>query len=317
MHQANARTSHPTDLSASPLAVLSVNGVSKKYGETVALEDVSFTVERGEVVGLLGPNGAGKTTLLESICGLRTCDLGFVEAFGDRVAPGDSRVWSRMAISLPARSLPSRARVGEVVELYRTIHDVPEPAAQILSEVGLLECARRNPGKMSNGQQQRLTLALTLMGRPELMLLDEPTSELDPHGRRTVWSLIQRFMAEGERSVLLATHQMDEAATLCDKVGILLKGRLAAFGPPEALIARYCPGVTLVIETSGPVDLELRDATLVDCKAGVTRYRSQRVASTVADLFARVPEGRIGSLQILKPTLEDVFFAVTGSVLDV
>ena len=295
---------------------LSVTRVRKRYGETLALDDVSLEVARGETVGLLGPNGAGKTTLIEIICGLRGADYGAVTAFGDAVTPNDKKVWRRMAIALPASSLPPRARVGELVELYRAIYGLEDDDWDILADVGLGECRSRLPNKMSNGQKQRLSLALTLLGGPDLLVLDEPTSELDPHGRRTIWELIRDFRRTNDRAVLLATHQMDEAAALCDKVGILVRGRIAAFGPPDDLISRYCPGNTLVVRTGTPEAPQLRDSVLQNVRDGAAHYRTEKLASTMADLVSKVPESALSSIQVLRPTLEDVFFAVTGESLD-
>ncbi|MGZ8284649.1 MAG: ABC transporter ATP-binding protein [Allosphingosinicella sp.] len=298
------------------MQALSVSRVRKRYGETLALDDVSLEVSCGETVGLLGPNGAGKTTLIEIICGLRGADYGTVLAFDEAVVLNDKRVWRRMAIALPANSLPPRSRVGELAELYKKIYGLGDDTGDILAAVGLADCRSRVPSKMSNGQKQRLTLALTLLGRPDLMVLDEPTSELDPHGRRTIWDLIREFRSTGQRAVLLATHQMDEAAALCDKVGILVKGRIAAFGPPDDLIARYCPGNTLVFRTSLAEPPQLRDATLMDFRDDTARYATLNLASAMADLIAKVPESGLNSIQVLRPTLEDVFFAVTGESLD-
>lgn len=294
---------------------LNVSSVSKSYGDVVALDDVSLSIMQGEAVGLLGPNGAGKTTLLEIICGLRSPDFGAVEAFGRQIKAGDDYQWFRMGIALPSYSLPTRARTSELITLYKAIYDNPTPTDELLSSVGILECKSRFPSKMSNGQKQRLTLVLALIGTPELLILDEPTSELDPHGRRLVWQSIEKFRGEKQGAMLLATHQMDEAQALCDKVGILLRGRLAAFDSPDRLIAQYCPGNSVALRDD-PGIYDFRDADYLGVRRDAHHFATPNVASTIADMVNKLSVPSLESLQVLRPTLEDVFFAVTGESLN-
>lgn len=302
-------------MTSSSYQVLGIAGVRKDYGDITALDGVSFSISAGETVGILGPNGAGKTTLLEIVCGYRSADTGAVEAFGELLEPNQPDVWEKMAIALPGFTLPARSRVSEIVELYKVLYSNRSNTQELLESVGLGDLGKRFPPKMSNGQKQRLTLLLALMASPDLLILDEPTSELDPHGRRMVWKAIEGFKAEGEgKSLLLATHQMDEAAALCDKVGILLRGKLAAFDTPEGLIATHCPGNKISIG----VDPQIYDFSAARYIGGTRSgfiFTTEDLPRTLEDIFSKLPSEALASLQVTRPTLEDVFFAVTGEEL--
>ena len=219
------------------MAVIEVHELHKRYGETVALDGVSFDVQAGEVFGLLGPNGAGKTTAVEILEGLRTPDCR--DRPGARPGSGAVRAGSCASGSASSCSRPQlqeKIRVGEALELYAGFYRNPRPVDELLDEWGL--AAKRNTAfkKLSGGQQQRLFLALALLGRPELVFFDEITTGLDPAARRQTWDLVRRIRDSGV-TVVLVSHLMDEVEELCDRVAILDRGRIVALDTPTALIA--------------------------------------------------------------------------------
>lgn len=297
--------------------LLEVEDVRRAYGKVVALDGLSLSVAEGDVVGLLGPNGAGKTTLIEVVCGLRGFDSGSVTAFGRPVRERDRSVWRDMSIALPASTLPPRATAAEVVDLYRHIYGDWRPVRSLLESVGLAEVASRFVSRLSNGQRQRLALLLALMSRPKLLLLDEPTSELDPHGRQAVWDLIRdRYMRDGG-TVLLATHQMDEAMSLCSRVGIIVDGRLAAIDTPDRLIETHCPVYTIIVRTECTDIPDIPGAEIVRSAAGEIHLRTENLWQSIAALadHMHASGGVIQDITVIRPSLEDVFFAVAGRAL--
>ena len=295
-------------------AALQVNRLLKRYGDKIALDHVSLSVERGEVVGILGPNGAGKTTLIDLVCGLRKPDGGDVSILGRPVCYGDPAVWQHVAIALPAASLPPRQTAAEVIALYRDIYGAAAGVADVVRSVGIEAVAHKRIARLSNGQRQRLTVSLALIARPDLLLLDEPTSELDPHGRRAVWTLIREHCSATGRSVLLATHQMDEAAALCDRIAIIVDGRVAALGTPDRLIETYCPGSTIVVRMRDASFRALDTAVRQEARDGTIRFFTRELLPSLKELMGRSEaEGNpIDALHVDRPTLEDVFFAVAG-----
>ena len=217
------------------MAVIEVHELHKRYGETVALDGVSFDVQAGEVFGLLGPNGAGKTTAVEIMEGLRTADSGTVRVLGLDPVRSGPQLRERVGVQLQQAQLQEKIRVGEALELYAGFYRNPRPVDELLDEWGL--AAKRNTAfkKLSGGQQQRLFLALALLGRPELVFFDEITTGLDPAARRQTWDLVRRVRDSGV-TVVLVSHLMDEVEELCDRVAILDRGRIVALDTPTALI---------------------------------------------------------------------------------
>lgn len=297
--------------------LLEVEQVRKNYGKVVALDELSLSIVAGEVVGLLGPNGAGKTTLIEVVCGLRGFDSGSVMAFGRPVLERDRSIWRDMGIALPASTLPPRATAAEVVELYRNIYNDRRPVGTFLESVGLGEVGGRFVSRLSNGQRQRLALLLALMSRPKLLLLDEPTSELDPHGRQAVWDLIRDGYMRDGGTVLLATHQMDEAMTLCSRVGIIVDGRLAAIDTPDRLIETHCPVYTIIVRTTCQSLPDIPGAEIVKVAGGELHLRTGQLWRSIAALadFMHASGGDVQDIKVMRPSLEEVFFAVAGKAL--
>jgi ABC-2 type transport system ATP-binding protein len=216
---------------------LQVRNLRKAYKDVVAVDGLDLEVRTGECFGLLGPNGAGKTTTVEICEGLNTPDSGEVLVLGRTWGDHDRELRQRLGISLQETQFSEKLTVDETVQLFRSFYDRGPASADVIAMVQLQEKARSRVGGLSGGQKQRLALACALVGDPELLFLDEPTTGLDPQSRRQLWELIEQFKADG-RSILLTTHYMDEAERLCDRVAIVDHGRMIALGAPQVLIAR-------------------------------------------------------------------------------
>jgi len=315
-----------TAASASADAMIRVQGLSKRFGDVVAVNDVSFDVHRGEVFAFLGPNGAGKTTTIEILEGLTAPDRGEVEILGMRWTRGSSTraLRERLGIQLQDTQLAEKLTVEETVRLFRSFYRAAHSVEEVLGLVGLEEKRTAWVGKLSGGQKQRLAVACALVSRPELLFLDEPTTGLDPQSRRQLWEVIGRFRAAGG-TVLLTTHYMEEAERLCDRVAIMDHGKVIALGTPRSLIASL--GAEHVVEFAladgaarAPSPAEL--AGLPGVRA--VRPGVDRTALTVAEVHRAVPallgllERRGAELSLLAThhaTLEDVFVSLTGRQL--
>ncbi len=221
---------------ASTPAALEITGLRKRYGQKVAVDDLSLRVDKGEIFGILGPNGAGKTTTVECAEGLRRPDAGRVQVFG--IDPYRDRAAARqlVGVQLQESQLPDKITVGEAIELYASFYDAPADTEALIARLGLEEKRRSRFRKLSGGQKRRLSIALALVGSPRLVVFDELTTGLDPAARRASWKLVEELRAEGV-TVLLVTHYADEAERLCDRVALIQAGRVAACGRPEELIA--------------------------------------------------------------------------------
>ncbi|MFI9597199.1 ABC transporter ATP-binding protein [Nonomuraea sp. NPDC052265] len=217
------------------MTVIEIDDLRKNYRTTRALDGVSLTVERGEIFGLAGPNGAGKTTVVECVSGLRRPDGGSVRVLG--LDPqGDRRaLLQRVGAQLQEAALPDGIKVGEALRLYASLYDHPADWRAIMDEWGLTDRKDARFGGLSGGWKQRLFIALALVGDPEVVLLDELTTGLDPDARRTTWGLI-RTMRDRGITVVLVTHFMDEAEALCDRIAVIDRGRVVAEGSPRELI---------------------------------------------------------------------------------
>ena len=219
------------------MAVIEVQNLHKRYGERVAVEDVSLTVEAGEIFGILGRNGAGKTTTVETIAGLRAPDRGSVRVFGRDPRRDRRELVRRVGVQLQESRQPDKLTVGEALELYASFYERPAEPEALLRELDLLD-ARDTPfGKLSGGMQQRLSIALALVGDPEIAILDELTTGLDPQARRETWELVERVRDRGV-TIVLVTHFMEEAERLADRVALIDAGRVVAIDTPAALSSR-------------------------------------------------------------------------------
>ncbi|HET7745768.1 MAG TPA: ABC transporter ATP-binding protein, partial [Vicinamibacteria bacterium] len=221
-------------MSATP--AVACRGLVKRYGSVVALDGLDLEVSPGECFGLLGPNGAGKTTTVEILEGLKEPDAGEVTVLGQRWEGGGHALRSRLGVQLQETKFPDKLRVREVAELFRSFYARGLRALEALDLVALSEKAEAYVRTLSGGQKQRLSLACALIGDPELLFLDEPTTGLDPQSRRQTWDIVERLTGRG-RTVIITTHYMEEAARLCDRVAIVDRGRVVATDTPAALVS--------------------------------------------------------------------------------
>src|ERR1700732_5242606 len=235
-----------------PRPVIQVSGIRKTYGATVAVDEVSFEVNDGEIFGLIGPNGAGKTTTMECIEGLRTPDRGAISVLGLDPFSDVYQLQERIGVQLQQAQLQKRIKVWEAVDLWASLYQKkPADAERLLDQLGLTD--KRNAWFMnlSGGQKQRLFIALALINDPEVVFLDELTTGLDPQARHAIWDLVRGIRERG-KTVFLTTHLMEEAERLCDRVAIMEHGRIIDIDPPTPLVARHCPERTVILATEDP-----------------------------------------------------------------
>ncbi|REK11187.1 MAG: ABC transporter ATP-binding protein [Planctomycetota bacterium] len=291
-----------------------------------AVRGLDLEVAQGECFGLLGPNGAGKTTTIEILEGLLTATAGEVEILGLAWAQADNEIRQRIGISLQETRLSEKLTVLETITLFRSFYRQGDDPLETLRRVSLEEKAQAMVGKLSGGQKQRLAVATALVGSPELLFLDEPTTGLDPQSRRQLWDII-REIRSGGRTVLITTHYMDEAERLCDRVAIVDLGKVIALGTPRELIASL--GGEHVIEFSiegangslpGPADelLELPGVSAVDGENGLTRLSVTEPHVVLPALLARLDAWQcaLRSLTTRHASLEDVFVKLAGRHLE-
>jgi ABC-2 type transport system ATP-binding protein len=297
---------------------VSIVGLVKRYDRVVAVDGLDLTVRSGECLGLLGPNGAGKTTTIEILAGLLAPTAGDVRVLGRRWGEDDQALRSRLGVSLQETRFPERLKVAEVVSLFRSFYPEGRDVRSVISEVGLGEKAGTWTSRLSGGQRQRLALACALVGDPELLILDEPTTGLDPQARLHVGDTILGYRSLG-RTVLVTTHYMEEAHRLCDRVAIIDRGKAIALGTPAELIATL--GGDLVVE------VELAGGSVEDDEvksvAGVRAVRRSNatILVTASEAHVTVPalldlvrdsDAALSHLTIRHATLEDVYVSLTG-----
>src|SRR6202163_3442517 len=233
-----------------PRPVIQVSGIRKTYGATVAVSEVSFEVNEGEIFGLIGPNGAGKTTTMECVEGVRRPDRGVISILGLDPFRDVYQLQNRIGVQLQQAQLQKRIKVWEAVDLWASLYTKPVDCNRLLEQLGL--SSKRNSWFMtlSGGQKQRLFIALALINDPEVVFLDELTTGLDPQSRRAIWDLVRAIRERG-KTVFLTTHLMEEAERLCDRVAIIEHGRIIDIDCPQSLVKRHCPERTVVLATDG------------------------------------------------------------------
>src|SRR5690349_4091009 len=300
---------------------LAVRGLRKTYGDVVAVDSLDLEVRAGECFGLLGPNGAGKTTTIEICEGLLTPDAGTVDVLGMQWATSGRALRSRLGIQLQETQLSEKLTVAESVRLFRSFYPSGRSVEETIGLVQLEEKRRARVGTLSGGQKQRLAVACALVGDPDLLFLDEPTTGLDPQSRRQLWDIIDAFRNEGGTTVL-TTHYMDEAERLCDHVAIVDHGRVISLGTPRELIASLGAGHVLEFAVEGA---ELDEATLTALpgvksarKAGGSWALQVSAAhETIPALLGALASRGLPLTQLTthSPTLEDVFVTLTGRSL--
>ncbi|MBG0564878.1 ABC transporter ATP-binding protein [Actinoplanes aureus] len=297
------------------MTALEVRNLHKRYGQHVAVEDVSFTVEAGEIFGIIGSNGAGKTTTVESIAGLRTPDSGSISVLGLDPVKDRAEVRERLGVQLQESSLPDAIKVAEALELYSSFYRDPVDWRELMELLGLTEKRNTRYKALSGGQKQRLSIALALVGNPKVAILDELTTGLDPQARRDTWGLIEQVRDSGV-TILLVTHFMDEAERLSDRIAVIDGGRVAAVDTPAGLIAQASAMQRVRFRVSQPLDssvlTELSDVADVEVTGDrwLVTGRGQ-LLSIVAGALARA-QVVAQDLRVDRRNLDDAFVAFTG-----
>jgi len=296
--------------------VILVEGLRKSYGAVEALRGIDLAVERGRLVGILGPNGAGKTTLVETIEGLRSPTSGRVSVLGLDPASAPRAVKEKIGVQLQTTMLQTELTALEIVRLYAALYRRARGAREVLGSVGLPDKAHARVGTLSGGEKQRLALALALVNDPEIVLLDEPTTGLDPLARRAFHDLVRGLRADG-RTVLLTTHYIEEAETLCDRVVVVRRGEIVADGSPFDLLRRASGASTLWIAADGsfdPAPLIAAGCVLAAAEKDHLRFTTHDPTAAVLALgdLLRAQGVRLTDLRMRRPTLEDVYVELVG-----
>ena len=295
--------------------VISANQLQKRYGDHVAVHDISFTVQKGEIFGILGPNGAGKTTTVEMVLGLRKPDQGLVEVLGMNPQQYGAKLRQQIGIQLQQAALPDNIKVWEALSLFASFYNKTVSWEKLVEQWGLSDKRNARFGKLSGGQKQRLFIALALLNDPEVVFLDEITTGLDPQARRHTWELIKTIQAQG-KTVVLVTHFMDEAETLCDRIAVVDSGRIIALDTPQALIEQL-DGQNRVRFTQ----VNGFNATTLKNLPGVERVEQSGLevvvygnGTMVGQVTAHLAQANAlpSDLKVEQANLEDVFLALTG-----
>jgi ABC-2 type transport system ATP-binding protein len=298
-------------------AALRVDNLQKSYGRHKAVAGISLEIARKEIFGLLGPNGAGKTTTIECIIGLRSADLGMVEVNGLDAAKNSRQVKDQLGVQLQETALHDKITTMEALELFASFYSSPADPERLLKQFSLVDTARARYETLSTGQKQRLAVALAMINRPTVLLLDEPTAGLDPQSRRELQKIIREIRDEG-RSVLITTHYIEEAELLCDRVGIIDRGKMIALGTVEELLAGARTLPRVVAKTSRPPNLEklkqLNGVQKADLEFGGCTLQTLNVSQTIVELVGHLQADNIElwDIKIHRPSLEDLFIELTG-----
>ena len=296
--------------------IIEVSKIRKAYGKTVAVDEVSFAVEEGEIFGLIGPNGAGKTTTMECVEGLRRPDRGTISVLSLDPIRDARTLQQKVGVQLQQAQLQKRIKVREAVDLWASLYPHPVDGDALLERLGLSDKRQAWFMTLSGGQKQRLFIALALIHDPDVVLLDELTTGLDPQARRAIWDLVREIRTRG-KTVLLTTHLMEEAERLCDHVAIVELGRVIDIGTPAGLVRKHCPTQTVLLETT-----EAGAAEHFQSIPGVESISWEDSRCTIrgsgGDLVTHVIQClaehriRVTDFRTELPNLEDVFLTLTG-----
>ena len=297
------------------MPAVSVHGLGRSYGQLRAVDGVSFEVDAGEVFALLGPNGAGKTTTIEILEGFRERDAGEVRVLG--IDPGDRRsgrrLRSQLGVVLQELAVEPFLSVRQVLERNAGYYPAPRPVGEVIELIGLADKADAKVKTLSGGQQRRLDVGLGIVGNPALLFLDEPTTGLDPAGRRTSWELVRRLAGEGT-TVILTTHYMEEAEALANQVAIIASGKIVAHGPPASLGGRDQGAARIRFQL--PAGLTPADLPVAVVGEGPSvELRTDRELEALYELtrWAIEHDVRLTGLTVSRHTLEDVYLQLTGA----
>ena len=299
--------------------VIEVERLHKRYGDVVAVDEVSFSVDEGEIFGVIGPNGAGKTTTIECVIGLRTPDRGRISVLGMDPIRDRTALTARIGVQLQEAALAERIRVWEALDLFSSFYARTVPWQPLLQQWGLADHRSAMFGTLSGGQRQRLFIALALVNDPEVVILDELTSGLDPQARRATWELVQAIREQG-KTVLVITHFMDEAQFLCDRVAIVDHGSVIALDTPAELVRTFDTESRVMFDVTAVADWSALRA-LPQVAAVMQHGRRLTVSGSTEGLLAavvawlesnRVPFSNLSTQQA---DLEDVFLRLTGRAI--
>ena len=297
-------------------AVVQVSSIRKTYGKTIAVEDVSFDVNDGEIFGLIGPNGAGKTTTMECVEGIRRPNSGSITVLGLDPIRDVYELQERIGVQLQQAQLQKRIKVWEAMQLWASLYRKPITLGeQLLDQLGLVDKRDAWFMTLSGGQKQRLFIALALINDPEVVFLDELTTGLDPQARRKIWDLVRDIRARG-KTVFLTTHLMEEAERLCDRVAIMDHARIIDIDQPQRLVDKYCPERSVTLAT---VDAHAAECLARMSDSPVIRQDSRYTVRGTGDRFVSdvircLSENHITvtDFRTETPNLEDVFLKLTG-----
>jgi ABC-2 type transport system ATP-binding protein len=305
-----------TTLTASR-TVIQVSKVRKTYGPTVAVDEVSFEVNDGEIFGLIGPNGAGKTTTMECIEGVRTPDNGSISVLGLDPFRDIYKLQDRIGVQLQQAQLQKRIKVWEAVDLWASLYQKKTiDGERLLEQLGLADKRDAWFMNLSGGQKQRLFIVLALINDPEVVFLDELTTGLDPQARRAIWDLVRGIRERG-KTVFLTTHLMEEAERLCDRVAIIEHGRIIDIDTPERLVDRHCPERTVILAAVDPTAEEMLrmmpgvDEVICNDLRFTIRGRGEDFVTEVIHCLSE-NRIRVTDFRTILPNLEDVFLKLTG-----
>jgi ABC-2 type transport system ATP-binding protein len=296
---------------------IDVRDLQKCYGQTVAVDGLTFNIASGEIFGLLGPNGAGKTTTVECLLGLRTADAGEICLLGMMHADQSRAIRARIGVQLQSTGLLPQLTVREQVQLFADLFPRSLAVDEVVTRVGLTEMAKTATRALSGGQKQRLAVALAMINDPDLLFLDEPTTGLDPQARRALWDLVRDLRQTG-KTMLLTTHYMEEAEQLCDRVAIMDHGRIIELGTPQALIHKYFHETAIEFTAQSDVPREslvaLPAVSQTRFENGQVTLYSTDIPRTMAALFelASISALAFHDMSVRQATLEDVFLKLTG-----
>lgn len=290
--------------------------VTKRYGDLTVVDGVSLEVRPGEIFGIIGPNGAGKTTFMECLEGLRRPTSGTIDVLGEDPSHPTKRWRERIGVQLQTAALPPKITVNEAMALFASLYSDPADTGQLLDELGIATKGRSYVDKLSGGQRQRVFIALALVGKPDVVFLDELTTALDPQARLAMWDVV-RSIRQGGATVVMTTHYMEEAEALCDRVAVIDAGRLIALNTVPGLIASIAKGTKVQLRTSQQLSRGIIDE--IDGISDVT------IAGTSVSMLwsgSGIPQAAIAAIEATgltvtdirtsSPGLEDVFLALTG-----
>lgn len=319
LHNASTRAASPEAASDAAGAAISVQRLTKTYGEKTAVRGLSFSVQPGEIFALLGPNGAGKTTTVEILEGYRTCDAGEVRVLGLDPIRDAARLKPQIGVMLQQDGVYPSLRAAEVLDLFAEFFVSPADPGELLRLVGLTDAAKTRCRQLSGGQKRRLALALALVGKPRLLFLDEPTTGMDPQARRATWDIIRDLQQRGA-TVLLTTHFMDEAERLADRIAIIDSGELIALDTPAGL-TRSQSTTTLDVYFNAAPGLDVAALARLPASRGAREDTPGRYVIETGDAPALLVElttwmrdqsAELTELRVGKSSLEDVFLRLTG-----